>query len=55
VRNLEEALGHALFRRVYRQVVLTDAGRDFHRTVRDMLKVLRGGSAAWRPIARPIR
>lgn len=49
VRNLEEALGHALFRRVYRQVVLTDAGRDFHRTVRDMLKVLRGGVSRLAP------
>jgi LysR family glycine cleavage system transcriptional activator len=43
VRNLEEALGHALFRRVYRQVVLTDAGRDFHRTVRDMLRCCAAG------------
>ncbi|MDQ3143878.1 MAG: LysR family transcriptional regulator, partial [Pseudomonadota bacterium] len=53
IRALERALDQDLFRRVYRQVVLTDAGRDFHRTVRQMLKALRDGVDRLAPYRKP--
>ena len=49
VRALEEALDQPLFRRIYRQVVLTDAGKDFYRTVRQVLRTLREGVARLAP------
>lgn len=53
IRLLELALGQPLFRRVHRQVVLTDAGRDFHRTVRNMLQGLRNGVDRLTPYRKP--
>lgn len=43
VRALEEHLGRALFLRLNRRVELTDAGRDFHKTVVAALETLRLG------------
>lgn len=53
IRSLEEALDQPLFRRIYRQVVLTDAGRDFHRTVRHILGSLRDGIVRLAPYRKP--
>jgi DNA-binding transcriptional LysR family regulator len=53
IRSLERALDQALFHRVHRQVVLTDAGREFHRTVRDMLRQLRQGVDRLAPYRKP--
>src|ERR1700689_2818778 len=38
IKLLEAELGQPLFRRVGRSVVLTDAGKDFSRSVRDILQ-----------------
>jgi LysR family glycine cleavage system transcriptional activator len=43
IRTLEEGLNQQLFRRVHRRVALTDAGRDFHRTVRQVMQTLQEG------------
>ena len=53
VRALEEALDQPLFRRIYRQVVLTDAGKDFYRTVRQVLRTLREGVDRLAPYHKP--
>jgi DNA-binding transcriptional LysR family regulator len=53
IRSLERALDQALFHRVHRQVVLTDAGREFHRTVREMLRQLRQGVDRLAPYRKP--
>jgi LysR family glycine cleavage system transcriptional activator len=53
VKLLEEELGQPLFRRVGRSVVLTDAGKDFARTVRDILYRLEDGVARLAPYQKP--
>jgi len=53
VKLLEEELGQPLFRRVGRSVVLTDAGKDFARTVRDILHRLEDGVARLAPYQKP--
>lgn len=53
VRALERALDQPLFRRVHRQIVLTDAGRDFQRTVRQMIGTLRHGVDRLAPYRKP--
>jgi LysR family glycine cleavage system transcriptional activator len=44
IRALEGALGRPLFRRVGRSVVLTDAGKEFGRTVHRALRDLDDGA-----------
>jgi LysR family glycine cleavage system transcriptional activator len=53
IKLLEEELGQPLFRRVGRSVVLTDAGTDFARTVRDILNRLEDGVARLAPYQKP--
>ena len=53
IRLLEAALGLRLFRRLHRQVVLTDAGRDFQRTVDVTLEGLRVGVDRLKPYKKP--
>src|SRR5688572_21643304 len=53
IRNLERALDQELFSRTFRQVALTDAGREFHRTVREMLHQLRRGVERLAPYRKP--
>lgn len=53
IRNLERALDQELFSRAFRQIVLTDAGREFHRTVREMLHQLRRGVERLAPYRKP--
>jgi DNA-binding transcriptional LysR family regulator len=53
IKLLEEELGQPLFRRVGRAVVLTDAGNDFARTVRDILQRLEDGVARLAPYQKP--
>lgn len=53
IRQLESELGQALFRRVGRSVVLTDAGHDFARSVRDILTRLEEGVARLAPYQKP--
>ena len=53
IKLLEAELGQPLFRRVGRSVVLTDAGNDFARTVRDILQRLEGGVARLAPYQKP--
>ena len=53
IKLLEEELGQPLFRRVGRSVVLTDAGTDFARTVRDILHRLEDGVARLAPYQKP--
>jgi len=53
IKLLEEELGQPLFRRVGRAVVLTDAGNDFARTVRDILHRLEDGVARLAPYQNP--
>jgi DNA-binding transcriptional LysR family regulator len=53
IRTLETALDQELFNRIGRSVVLTDAGRDFQRTVRDILKGLREGVERLAPYRKP--
>jgi LysR family transcriptional regulator, glycine cleavage system transcriptional activator len=53
IKLLEEELGQPLFRRVGRSVVLTDAGKDFARTVRDILHRLEDGVARLAPYQKP--
>ena len=49
VRQLEAALGQRLFLRQPREIVLTDAGRDFLKTVREALDLLNVGVARLAP------
>ena len=53
IKLLEEELGQPLFRRVGRSVVLTDAGNDFARSVRDILQRLEDGVARLAPYQKP--
>jgi DNA-binding transcriptional LysR family regulator len=53
IKLLEEELGQPLFRRVGRSVVLTDAGNDFSRSVRDILRRLEDGVARLAPYQKP--
>jgi LysR family transcriptional regulator, glycine cleavage system transcriptional activator len=53
IKLLEEELGQPLFRRVGRSVVLTDAGNDFARSVRDILQRLEDGVARLAPYKKP--
>ena len=53
IKLLEAELGQALFRRVGRSVVLTDAGNDFARTVREILQRLEHGIARLAPYQKP--
>jgi DNA-binding transcriptional LysR family regulator len=53
IKQLESELGQPLFRRVGRSVVLTDAGNDFARTVRDILGRLENGIARLAPYQKP--
>ena len=53
IRALEDALGQQLFRRLHRQVILTDAGRDFQRTVSATLDRLRAGVDRLEPYKKP--
>lgn len=53
IKLLEEELGQPLFRRVGRAVVLTDAGNDFARSVRDILRRLGDGVARLAPYQKP--
>ena len=53
IKLLEAELGQPLFRRVGRSVVLTDAGNDFARTVRQILLRLEEGVARLAPYQKP--
>jgi len=53
IRQLEEALGQPLFRRLHRQIVLTDAGTDFQRSVNATLQSLRDGVNRLEPYRKP--
>jgi LysR family glycine cleavage system transcriptional activator len=53
IKLLEQELGQPLFRRVGRSVVLTDAGKDFARTVREILQRLEDGVARLAPYQKP--
>ena len=53
IRTLEADLGHVLFRRVGRSVLLTDAGRDFAQTARRVLRTLSAGVERLAPYANP--
>ena len=53
IKLLEDELGQPLFRRVGRSVVLTDAGNDFSRSVRDILQRLEAGVARLAPYRKP--
>jgi LysR family glycine cleavage system transcriptional activator len=53
MKLLEQELGQPMFRRVGRSVVLTDAGKDFARTVRDILRRLEEGVARLAPYQKP--
>lgn len=53
IKLLEQELGQPLFRRVGRSVVLTDAGKDFARTVREILRQLEDGVARLAPYRKP--
>ncbi len=53
IRLLELALGQPLFRRLHRKIVLTDAGRDFQRSVHNTLQVLREGVGRLEPYRKP--
>jgi LysR family transcriptional regulator, glycine cleavage system transcriptional activator len=53
IRLLERHLGQPLFRRIHRAIVLTDAGRDFARTVRQMIEMLEQGVSRLAPYKKP--
>jgi LysR family transcriptional regulator, glycine cleavage system transcriptional activator len=53
IKQLEAELGQPLFRRVGRSVVLTDAGKDFARSVREILQRLEDGVARLAPYQKP--
>ncbi len=53
MRLLEERIGQPLFMRVGRSVVLTDAGRDYQRSVMKSLEQLEGGYRRLEPYRKP--
>jgi LysR family glycine cleavage system transcriptional activator len=53
IKLLEAELGQPLFRRVGRSVVLTDAGKDFARSVREILQRIEDGVARLAPYQKP--
>lgn len=53
IKLLEAELGQPLFRRVGRSVVLTDAGKDFARSVREILQRIEDGVARLGPYQKP--
>jgi LysR family glycine cleavage system transcriptional activator len=53
IKLLERELVQPLFRRVGRSVVLTDAGKDFARTVREILRRLEDGVVRLAPYQKP--
>jgi LysR family glycine cleavage system transcriptional activator len=53
MRLLEAKLGQALFRRQGRSMALTDAGHDYHRTVRAALEGLESGYQRLAPYKKP--
>ena len=53
IKLLEGELGQPLFRRVGRSVVPTDAGKDFARTVREILRRLEDGVVRLAPYQKP--
>lgn len=53
IRSLEGELGQPLFRRVGRSVVLTDAGKDFGKTVNRILRSLDEGVVRLSPYLKP--
>jgi len=53
IKLLEQELGQPLFRRVGRSVALTDAGKDFARTVREILRRLEDGVVRLAPYQKP--
>ncbi len=53
MRLLEERLGQPLFLRHGRSIMLTDAGRDYHRTVMQSLEQLEGGYRRLEPYRKP--
>ena len=53
MRLLEERLGQPLFLRHGRSIALTDAGRDYHRTVMQSLEQLEGGYRRLEPYRKP--
>ena len=53
MRLLEDRIGQTLFRRVGRHVSLTDAGRDYQRTVSQALDDLEGGYRRLEPYRKP--
>lgn len=53
MRALEERLGQPLFRRIGRQVILTDAGQDYRRSVAESLDGLEKGQRRLAPYANP--
>ena len=53
MRLLEGQIGQALFLRIGREVRLTDAGRDYHRTVRRCLEMMEEGYRRLEPYRKP--
>ncbi len=53
MRLLEGQVGQPLFLRIGREVRLTDAGRDYHRTVRRCLEMLEEGYRRLEPYRKP--
>jgi LysR family transcriptional regulator, glycine cleavage system transcriptional activator len=53
MRLLEERLGQPLFLRYGRSITLTDAGRDYQRTVMQSLEQLEGGYRRLEPFRKP--
>jgi LysR family glycine cleavage system transcriptional activator len=53
MRLLEGQIGQPLFLRVGREVRLTDAGRDYHRTVRRCLELMEEGYRRLEPYRKP--
>lgn len=53
MRLLEGQVGQALFLRIGREVRLTDAGRDYHRTVRRCLDLMEEGYRRLEPYRKP--
>nr|WP_298096089.1 LysR substrate-binding domain-containing protein [uncultured Shinella sp.] len=53
MRLLEAQIGQPLFLRIGREVRLTDAGRDYHRTVRRCLEMMEEGYRRLEPYRKP--
>lgn len=53
MKLLEAQIGQPLFLRIGREVRLTDAGRDYHRTVRQCLETLEEGYRRLEPYRKP--